>query len=520
MKKFIVVLILALFVCSCNRQTSIKETTPYSVFADNNKILLGGIGDTQVAVFISSSSSASISGYSYIINGNDNDTVAFRLKTKNSKLIFEQNGIIKKIKIKDIKTDDDEISGVIKTGLFSVKTFSFKPHKMPEYQEFDSRRYNNALFDVNIIKDVKYGNAKGYWTTSGYDYDIYDVLRGQGRTLSPHSLDLLMDIYLPKADTLKKRPLVMFIHGGAFYVGCKDDLPMRKWCSHYASLGYVAVSIDYRMGFRPSKRSIERAGYAAIQDAHAAMRYLVENQSVYGIDTSMMFVGGTSAGAITALHLAFMTNETRPETSYEGLWSKDMGDIDHSGNLIDKSFTIKGVVDMWGAVYNIDIIDSKKIPVVAFHGNLDDIVPYGYDYPFSMFGSGCKFLFNKMYGSSTIIDRLLKNGVDKSKLYTLHNKPHSPHVDSDKGLNHVFYYIQDRMDPFFYDITANAEIIADGNYYSINNTNATDVTWLVEGGFVLTNSGNSIKVAWFNNAPEHIVHAAGKVRGTGFVSVK
>ena len=76
------------------------------------------------------------------------------------------------------------------------------------------------------------------------------------------------------------------------------------------------------------------------------------------------------------------------------------------------------------------------------------------------------------------------------------------------------------MDPFFYDITANAEIIADGNYYSINNTNATDVTWFVEGGFVLTNSENSIEVAWFNNAPEHIVHAAGKMRGTGFVSVK
>ncbi|MCQ2307587.1 MAG: alpha/beta hydrolase [Bacteroidales bacterium] len=61
------------------------------------------------------------------------------------------------------------------------------------------------------------------------------------------------------------------------------------------------------MGFLPFKRNIKRAGYAAIQDAHAAMRYLVENQSVYGIDTSMMFVGGTSAGATTALHLAFMT---------------------------------------------------------------------------------------------------------------------------------------------------------------------------------------------------------------------
>lgn len=389
--------------------------------------------------------------------------------------------------------------------------------KIPEYIEYDSQRYQEPLFEVDTITDVKYGSVYGYWTSSYYDYDVDDILEGIVKTLSKQPLDLYMDVYLPKNDTLNKRPLVMFIHGGAFYIGGKDDLSMQTWCSHYASLGYVAVSIDYRMGFHPTKRSIERAGYAAVQDAHAAMRYLVENQVGYGIDTSMMFVGGTSAGAITALHLAFMTKETRPESSFESLMSNDMGEIEKSGNKIDKTFTIKGVVDMWGAVYNISMIDSKKIPVVAFHGDADDIVPYGYDYPFYEIGNKRKLLFNKVYGSSVIVEHLLRNGVDNSIMYTLHDKSHSPHVDNDRCLNDVFYYIQDRMDAFLYDLTTDVEITAEGNNYCLNNRYAYDVTWRVDGGYIKKYSDNIINVEWLCETLEHNVYASGKIRGTGFV---
>lgn len=482
-----------------------------------NKILLGKIGNTEVVVFLSALSQESISGYSYIINGNDNDTIAFLLKCDDKKLVFEQNGETKTFKITELSVDDKEISGRLKSGMFSGKRFSFKPYTTPEFKEFDSPRYQTPLFDVDTITDVKYGRANGYWTEMDYDYDFSDILKGLGKTIGQRKLNLLMDVYIPKADTLKKHPLVMLIHGGAFYVGRKDDLSIQTWCSHYASLGYVAVSLDYRMGFRPSKRSIERAGYAAIQDAHAAMRYLVENQSVFGIDTSMMFVGGTSAGAITALHLAFMTNATRPATSYE---TDDMGNIENSGNIIDNTFTIKGVADMWGAVYDIKMIDSKKIPVVAFHGDQDDVVPYGYDYPFTDINLGPlrQQLFGKMYGSSIIIKRLLKNGVNKSKMYTLENRYHSPHVDNGRKINDVFYYIQDGMDEFFRDITTSVDIVSDSNYYYIYDKNATNITWRVDGGIILENSRNTINVAWFGNAPEHKVYASGIIRGAGFIS--
>lgn len=58
----------------------------------------------------------------------------------------------------------------------------------------------------------------------------------------------------------------------------------------------MTASIDYRIGFLPTMASIGRAGYRAVQDAHAATRCLVAHQEEYGIDTSMIFVGGASAG--------------------------------------------------------------------------------------------------------------------------------------------------------------------------------------------------------------------------------
>ena len=146
-------------------------------------------------------------------------------------------------------------------------------------------------------------------------------------------------------------------------------------------MGYVTVSIDYRIGFFPAMVSIERAGYRAVQDAHAAMRYLVSHQEEYSIDTSMIFVGGASAGAITALNLAFMTNETRPKFTHGDLFRPDLGDIDTCGNDLKADFRIRGVIDMWGAMPDTTLLHRRNIPILAFHGDADNIVPYGHDYP-------------------------------------------------------------------------------------------------------------------------------------------
>jgi hypothetical protein len=298
----------------------------------------------------------------------------------------------------------------------------------------------------------------------------------------------------------------MLIHGGAFYFGSKDDKSITQWCRHLASSGYVTASIDYRMGFLPTMASIERAGYRAVQDAHAAMRFLVSHHEEYGIDTSLLFVGGASAGAITTLNLAFMTNETRPEYTHGTLLLPDLGDIETCGNDIHADFHIKGIIDMWGAMPDTSLMHDRNIPILAFHGDADDIVPYGYDYPFGIAGLLKTMLVDKMYGSSCIVDRAIKLG-HKAHLVTFGGYKHSPHVNpSTKALNDNFFVIQEMMSDFFFDIVTpqKPEIVEENDHYYLK-PYPLQASWKVDGGVILDSNGNSIEVAWIGNAPQHSI---------------
>ena len=77
-----------------------------------------------------------------------------------------------------------------------------------------------------------------------------------------------------------------------------------------AKKGYVNVSINYRLygpGLLGRRRrqpvGCIQAMIDAQHDAQAAVRFLRKNAATYRIDPNRIAIGGTSAGAITALHV-------------------------------------------------------------------------------------------------------------------------------------------------------------------------------------------------------------------------
>ena len=87
--------------------------------------------------------------------------------------------------------------------------------------------------------------------------------------------------------------------------------------------------------------------YRAHQDAHAAIRYIVDNSSTYKIDTNWIFVGGTSAGANTANNLVY-THQSDYEMIYPSI-SSLLGDLNTSTNtqqilFLLRVFSIIGVL--------------------------------------------------------------------------------------------------------------------------------------------------------------------------------
>ncbi len=464
------------------------------------------------AAYIEGINGLTVTGYYINAAAAVADTIPFNMRFGDNYIVFTQRGHSQRIRLSGTKLQGTHISG--KAGrIFKRRRFDFDVVEQPYYRECQTGRYHEPLFGVETKKNITYAKADGYWAEATDDSEKYgELIFNLSKTLTLRDLDLKMDIYLPKNDTESYRPLIMFIHGGAFYFGSKNDLSIMEWCKHYASMGYVTASINYRIGFQPSLTDIERAGYRAVQDAHAAMRYLVNSKEIYGIDTSMMFVGGSSAGAITSLNLGYMTEKTRPSTTYKKGNNRDLGPIETSGNDLKASFSLKGIVDMWGAVSTLNVLKSNNIPIIAFHGNADKIVPYDYDYPFSGAKSLKKVLFNKMYGSSCIVEEAPKYGI-QAELHTFDGWDHSPHVNKDGSLNDNFYFIQSKMDDFFAGIITpkEVEIINEQNTYMLSINEVSDVSWHVVGGIITQCSDNQVTVVWYANSPEHILKASGSL---------
>ncbi len=443
------------------------------------------IGDRDFLVFVEYSDSLNIKGHYMALEETMTDTLPFKLGAEghNAILYYE---------------DHKEI--------FDTADFRFQSHETPAFQDFGNKRYQDSLFAVEKISDICYGNSPGFWL------EIDDSVKTMGKLLRVVDvrrtvpLDLLLDIYRPQNDTLEKHPLVMLIYGGAYYFGSKDDVKITTWCRHLASLGYVVASIDHRLGFFPGKSGIGRAAYRAVQDAHAAMRFLVSHPEDYGIDTSMIFVGGSSSGAVTALSLAYMTNESRPKYARKGLFRPDLGGIDTCGNALRTHFRIRGVAEMWGAISDTALIHGHDVSILAFHGDADDIMPYGYDRPFSVAKPFNRLASDPMYGASCIVDRATKLGY-QARLVTFAGYKHMPHVDpKTKVINDNFYVVQDTMSEFFHDIIVPQKLEIDGEdgYYYVR-PYPLKASWMVEGGVILSTENNTVEVAWFKNAPQHSI---------------
>lgn len=437
------------------------------------------------------------------------DTLPFRLEARKRNARLYYNGEKETFRPRVVSMDSQHAKGYARLSVLGTARFHFDLLETPAFHDFENNRYQDTLFAVEETNDIPYAKVLGFWSELADETAVTDKIFRMGDAVSEIPLELHLDVFRPQNDTIQKRPLVMLIHGGAFYFGSKDDKSITQWCRHLTSLGYVTASIDYRIGFLPTMTSIGRAGYRAVQDAHAAMRYLVSHQEEYGIDTSMLFVGGCSAGAITTLNLAFMTNETRPEYTHSGFLKPDLGDIDTCGNAIQCDFRIKGIIDMWGAMPDTSLIHDRNIPILAFHGDADDIVPYDYDYPFGIAGVLKTMLVEKMFGSSCIVDRAIKLG-HQAQLVTFSGYKHLPHVEPDtKELNENFFTIQSMMSDFFYDIVVpqKPEIVEEDNHYYVR-PYPLETSWKVEGGVILETKGNSVNVAWINNAPQRSITAS------------
>jgi acetyl esterase/lipase len=192
-------------------------------------------------------------------------------------------------------------------------------------------------------------------------------------------VSLTLDLYVPK-NAKTPPPVVVFIHGGAWRSGKKEDA--APYAIPFAEKGYATASIQYRL--------VPNTWPKAIQDVNSAIYWLRKRGQEYRFDGSRIALSGGSAGG----HLALLAGYAQDPA----LGSPD--NAAHVNNRVDAIINLYGVTDLTTAVAQSEgrvhafmgerypaavdqyalaspilHLDKDDPPTITFHGTIDELVP-------------------------------------------------------------------------------------------------------------------------------------------------
>jgi predicted esterase len=202
-----------------------------------------------------------------------------------------------------------------------------------------------------------------------------------------------LDVYSQDSlGTGEKRPCVIFVFGGAFMAGRRDDSLYDRYFNSLVEHNYIVVSISYRLGLKGVKNlsrfniaPLKKAVDMAVDDAYDATNWVISNAGKWGIDTSKIILSGSSSGAVTVL-----TAEFESCNEYD------------AAKKLPANFKYAGLVSFSGAILSYKGRLKYKLPpapAMLFHGTADKIVPF----------NKIRFFNKGFYGSSWIAKTFQEN---------------------------------------------------------------------------------------------------------------
>ncbi len=244
--------------------------------------------------------------------------------------------------------------------------------------------------------------------------------------------DLYMDVYEPAKgsattpDGLEK-PTVVFMFGGGFIAGTRDDEGYHKWFRQMTENGYRLISIDYRLGLKGSTKVgvaqvnvLDQAIHMAVEDLFSATNYIIENAGQLGVDPANIVISGSSAGAISVMQAEY-------EISRSTKWA----------SVLPAGFNYAGVMSFAGAILSregkVDYVKTP-CPTLMLHGTADDLVPYK---QIKVFNLG-------FFGGGKLVERFKKFGLNFN-MYHFMGNGHEIANSMDKTTDLQFKFLENNV---------------------------------------------------------------------------
>lgn len=125
---------------------------------------------------------------------------------------------------------------------------------------------------------------------------------------------LALDLYLPAHAAAGTPALVVFVHGGGWQSGYRAEF--APLAAQLARRGVAAATISYRL-------SREAPYPAAVDDTHAAVRWLRANAGRYGFDPQRLVLAGGSAGGQIASLAGVTADRATPDAAVQAIVNID-----------------------------------------------------------------------------------------------------------------------------------------------------------------------------------------------------
>ncbi len=143
-----------------------------------------------------------------------------------------------------------------------------------------------------------------------------------------------LDILKPKS-AAGKRPAILFIHGGGWTGGRKENV-VPNFCLPYLQKGFVVANVEYRL----AKAALAPA---AVNDVLKAAQWFIKHARQYGVDPKKIIVSGDSAGG----HLALMVGLTPKQAN------------------IGQPVKVAAVVNFYGITDLMDVLEGPNMKQYA-----------------------------------------------------------------------------------------------------------------------------------------------------------